>query len=123
MDDLLKSLSEALHGFGEAAAALADSPDENTAEEACLACRTAVQFFFFACGDFHHAAMAHSDELIAHLDVTENSLKDLVEKVGEYSVVRDYLDNVRTRRELVDALVAGDVAKVKAILREHLQPC
>lgn len=73
------------------------------AEDGCLACRENVRqlVFKFSLG---HSLQRECDWILPLIDQLESSLKALADDLGEESVVNHYLDNVRTRRELLDLI-------------------
>jgi hypothetical protein len=81
-----------------------------------------VQLFFFARADYGEEATGKTQVLISTLERAKNALSELAERLGRGSVVWQYLENIITRQQLVDATVRRDLRKVRRLLEESLQP-
>lgn len=114
---LRQQVDSSIDAFVEATALLTRCPSQDTAEDACLACREAVQTYFLARGDFGQKASSKTDALVAALDHVENELKQLADELGADSIVSCYLDNVQRRKDLIHALLDDNIALVKTILK------
>lgn len=121
MDDLRQHVDEAIVDCVSAVNDFASNPDLTTAEDACLACRNAVQLFFFARGDYGEQATDLTSDL-------ENALAEAIEVcsklgsgLGADSIVWKYQANMLTRKSLVDAVIADDVPRIRELLKEAMQ--
>ena len=121
MDQLRAQLNAAIDQFASAVSTLVDLPSPDSAEEACATCRRAVQMFVLAYGDLMTVDTVKTQILVESLERAELGLKDAAAAQDETSPIWHYVDNVRRRKELVDALLEGDLPRYKEILREGLE--
>jgi hypothetical protein len=113
-------VDQSILAFVTAAKRLIKSPSQETAEDACTVCRSAVELFFFAREDYKDGAPEQVDALVNSLDDVENALKVLADQLGPDSHPSHYLDSVQRRKDLVHAVLANDEAKIDAILEEGM---
>jgi DNA-binding GntR family transcriptional regulator len=119
MDDFFKSVQSAIVNAQSAAAELDTRRDELAAEEACLACRDAVQRFFLARGDFGAEINQTAGPLIAALRSTRVSLQELFNTTHS-ETIQHYLQNIEFRERIMEALIGDDPSAVKRLLKQEL---
>lgn len=120
MEQIKLQVDAAIEACAKAVKQLETNPSKTTAEESCLACREAVQIFFLAYGDFGSSAASNPQTLVESLERAENELKVLAANNPSSPLLSAYLDNVRRRRKLVDALIQSNIPLIKEILQESL---
>lgn len=122
MNQQLRSrVDEAIRNFALATQDLKRAVSRDTAEEACMTCRDAVQLFFFSRDEYREEASENVELLLASLDEAENALREFADDVVFDSYVGQYLESVQRRKHLVSAVMNDDVARVKVILQEGLE--
>jgi hypothetical protein len=122
MEDFLAQVDAAIIACTAAADELRRQPSEQTAELACLACRNAVQLFFFARSDFGSEINEKAQPLAQSLRQTREILQRLFDE-RQSQEVGDYLSNVVRREKLVSALTGNDPTAVKRFLKQELASC
>jgi len=120
VDEILDQLELSIDDCVAAVEGLRTSPSVEAAEDACLACREAVQLYFFARGDFGERATTRVGMLVDSLKQSNEALDQLVQMHGSDSVFSSYRENVVARRQLLDALLADDVTTIRQMIRERL---
>lgn len=111
-------LESVLSQFGDAVRDLTDRSSQVHAEDACLWCRTTVQLmtFLYSDKDKFRAIAKRATPLI---DQMEAALKEMVAE-SDSELVSGYLQNVSTRRELIDLMLSGTQAEVIQFLLSKL---
>ena len=117
-NDIQDRVNEAISDFVAATESLKAAPSQDSAEEACLTCRDAVQLFFFSRDDYRSERPDKVEELIDALDVAAAALKELADQPDADVHLAQYRDSVLRRKGLVDAVKEGSVAKIREILQE-----
>ncbi len=111
-------VDEAISDFVVATEGLKSNSSQDTAEEACLTCRDAVQLFFFSRDEYRIERPDKVKELVNCLDDAASALKELSDEQGSNYYVAQYLESVLRRKDLVDAVNQGNAAKIKDLLQE-----
>ncbi|MDX1970407.1 MAG: hypothetical protein SFV23_24775 [Planctomycetaceae bacterium] len=120
VNPIATELDLAITKFLEAAAVLASEPSQSTAEEACLACRAAVEIFFFAFGDFGKSATTRAPELMAGLTTSEQVIRSLAAESADPLLLAEFADNIARRIALVQATLQNDRTRIRMLLSSGL---
>jgi hypothetical protein len=116
--DVLHRVDDAIADFVAATDGLRRAPSQDTAEDACMTCRDAVQLFFFVRDEYKRERPKEVRDLLDALDDAESALKELTDLPGRSSHVAQYLESVQLRKELVDAVIRNSSSKIKHVLQE-----
>lgn len=120
MFNILDELDAAITKFTLATEDFRTTRTLANAEIACWACRSAVELFKFCWADYGVRATIRISELLGCLGVTEALLRILGSAPDGDSICLKYAENVAVRKDLVEALIAGDRERVKSIVGETL---
>jgi hypothetical protein len=120
MDAFLHEVDVAISSSQVAAQHLLAAPSLQTAEEACLACRNAVQYLFFARSDFGQEISERLTQLRDVLSLTKKILEQLKLEPNHDPIINGYLTNLRLRERLLLAIGSDDPSAVRRLLKNEL---